>query len=105
MGYDFLLEKRLEFFLFIIKKKKVWIIINMGVVNLIGVVEKVVEIVNWLNIRIKVVVVMGDDVLKLIDRNGLILEINELLFYFGNVIFVNVYFGVEIMLLVLEIDV
>ncbi|MED4239638.1 acyclic terpene utilization AtuA family protein [Priestia megaterium] len=104
MGYDPLLEERLEILLPIIKKKKVRIITNMGAANPIGAAEKVVEIANRLNIEIKVAAVTGDDVLKLIDRNGLTLETNEPISHFDNVISANAYLGVETILPALETE-
>ncbi|HWL26696.1 MAG TPA: acyclic terpene utilization AtuA family protein, partial [Ureibacillus sp.] len=102
LGYDPLLEKRMERLLPIICKNKTRIITNMGAANPIGAAEKIVEIAQRLGISIKVAAVTGDDVLKYIHSDDRVLETNEPISSVQHVISANAYLGVEAVLPALE---
>ncbi|USK84943.1 acyclic terpene utilization AtuA family protein [Peribacillus asahii] len=102
LGYDPLLEKRMELLLPIICKNKTRIITNMGAANPIGAADKIVEIAQRLGISIKVAAVTGDDVLKYINTDDRVLETNEPISSVQHVISANAYLGVEAVLPALE---
>jgi hypothetical protein len=103
LGYDPLLEKRMELLLPIIVKNKVRLITNMGAANPVGAAEKIVEMARNLGVSVKVAAVTGDDVLQCIQGNEKVMETNEPLSSFGPLISANAYLGVEAMLPALEI--
>ena len=68
LGYDPLLEKRMELLLPVISKNKVRLITNMGAANPIGAAEKIVELAGKLGVSVKVAAVTGDDVFHSINQ-------------------------------------
>jgi hypothetical protein len=102
LGYDPLLEKRMELLLPVISKNKIRLITNMGAANPISAAEKIVDIAKRLEVSIKVAAVTGDDVLKFISLDEPALETNESISTFGDVISANAYLGVKSILPALE---
>lgn len=102
LGYDPLLEKRLELLLPILSKNKVRLITNMGAANPVGAAEKVAEMARNLGISIKVAAVTGDDVLALIRPNEKTLEDQTPMSAYGSLLSANAYLGVEAILPALE---
>ncbi|MDN4492618.1 acyclic terpene utilization AtuA family protein [Ureibacillus aquaedulcis] len=102
LGYDCLLEKRIEPLLPIISKNKVRLISNMGAANPVRAAEKVVEMANALGISIKVAAVIGDDVMAHIHAEERSLEGNLPLSSYGQLISANAYLGAEAILPALE---
>jgi hypothetical protein len=102
LGYDPLLEKRLELLLPILSKNKVRLITNMGAANPVGAAEKVAEMGRNLGIPIKVAAVTGDDVLALIRPNEKTLEDQTPMSAYGKLLSANAYLGVEAILPALE---
>ncbi|MEH7236390.1 acyclic terpene utilization AtuA family protein [Bacillus sp. JJ1562] len=102
VGYDPLLEKRLELLLPVISKNKVRLITNMGAANPVGAAEKVVEMAKNLGIHVKVAAVTGDDVLSQIQLHEKTLEAHTPLSSYGTLISANAYLGVEAILPALE---
>ncbi|WP_078410059.1 acyclic terpene utilization AtuA family protein [Priestia abyssalis] len=102
LGYDPLLEKRIELLLPVIKKNNVRLITNMGAANPVGAAQKVTEIAQRLGVSVKVAAVTGDDVLKHLSNDKTTLETNEPLSSFKRLISANAYLGVEAILPALE---
>ena len=75
-GYDLLLEKRLTPLLPILIKNKNCLITNMGAANPSEAARKVVELATRQNIKIKIAVITGDDVLSIIQQQAR--DINDL---------------------------
>ncbi len=98
LGYDPLLEKRLELLLPILSKNKVRLITNMGAANPVGAAEKVAEMARNLGIPIKVAAVTGDDVLALIRPNEKTLEDQTPMSAYEPLLSANAYLGVEAIL-------
>ncbi|WP_318153100.1 acyclic terpene utilization AtuA family protein [Metabacillus arenae] len=102
LGYDPLLEKRMELLLPIISKNNVRLITNMGAANPVSAAEKIAEMAKSLGTSIKVAAVTGDDVLQYISCDANVLEANEPLSSFGQLISANAYLGVKEILAGLE---
>jgi hypothetical protein len=95
MGYDPLLEKRIELLLPVLLKNKVRLITNMGAANPLAGAKKIIEIANRLKLSVKVAAVSGDDIFGKIDTTVPALETNKPLSSSGQVISANAYLGVE----------
>ncbi len=95
LGYDPLLERRMELLLDPIVKNKIVLITNMGAANPVAAVEKVVEIANKKGLRIKVAAVSGDDVLDKLTPESDILENGSKLSDYKNVVSANAYLGAD----------
>jgi hypothetical protein len=102
LGYDVLLERRMELLLPVIRKNNVRLITNMGAANPIAAAEKIIDIAKRLRISVKVAAVTGDDVLEHIHPEDYVLETNEPVSRFGPLISANAYLGVEALLPALE---
>jgi hypothetical protein len=102
LGYDPLLEKRMELLLPVISKNKVRLITNMGAANPIGAAEKIVELAKKLGVSVKVAAVTGDDVYHSINLEENALEVDKPLSSFGPLISANAYLGVKAILPALE---
>jgi hypothetical protein len=104
LGYDPLLERRIESLLAPLKKNKVRLITNMGAANPLAALEKVIAIAKRKKISIKVAAVTGDDVFDQINPNEKSLETGEALSKGGPIISANAYLGVEGILEALQSD-
>ncbi|WNC14304.1 acyclic terpene utilization AtuA family protein [Brevibacillus brevis] len=102
MGYDSLLEKRLEPLLPILKKNGIRLVTNMGAANPVAAAEKIVEIAKRQGIAIKVAAVTGDDVLGQLSPGQRTLEAGEPLSSYGPLISANAYIGADALLPALE---
>lgn len=104
LGYDPLLERRIESLIEPLKRNNVRLITNMGAANPLAALDKVIEIARRKNISIKVAAVTGDDVLDKINPNENSLETGEPLVKAGPLVSANAYLGVEGILEALETD-
>ncbi len=103
-GYDPLLEKRIFLLLPLVKKYKTRLITNMGAANPLAAADKIIELAREQNIKIKVAVVLGDDVFEKISGNETALETNEPLSKAGELISANAYLGADALLPALQSD-
>jgi hypothetical protein len=95
LGYDPLLERRIESLLEPLAKNKVKLITNMGAANPLAAADKVVEFAKRKKIHIKVAAVFGDDCLHLIDGTESTIESGLPLSSYGKLISANAYLGVD----------
>ncbi|MCI2256145.1 DUF1446 domain-containing protein [Domibacillus sp. PGB-M46] len=102
LGYDPLLEKRMELLLPALLQNGVRLITNMGAANPVGGAQKVVEIARRLGLSVKVAAVTGDDVLAFLDTDAPATETGKPLNSHGRVLSANAYLGVEAILPALE---
>jgi hypothetical protein len=102
LGYDPLLERRIEMLLPSLIKNKVRLITNMGAANPKAAAEKIVSIAKRLNLKLKVVAVTGDDVLDQLNGNEIAIETGKTLSTSGPLVSANAYLGVEGILQALE---
>ena len=103
-GYDPLLEKRIGLLLPLLKKYKTRLITNMGAANPLSAADKIIELAREQHIKIKVAVVLGDDVFEKISGNETALETNEPLSKAGELISANAYLGADALLPALQSD-
>lgn len=103
-GYDPLLEKRIRSLLPLLKKYKTRLITNMGAANPLAAADKIIELAREQHIKIKVAVVLGDDVFEKISGNETALETNEPLSRAGELISANAYLGADALLPALQSD-
>ncbi|MBD8038587.1 MULTISPECIES: acyclic terpene utilization AtuA family protein [Solibacillus] len=104
LGYDVLLEKRMQSLLPKLKNKATRIITNMGAANPQAGAEKILEIAKQLGIPIKVAVVTGDDVLSKISLDETVWETGKLLSEYGEILSANAYIGANALLSALQSD-
>lgn len=102
LGYDPLLERRIELLLPVLKKNNVRLITNMGAANPIAGADKVIEIAKRLGLSIKVAAVTGDDVLEHISGDEIAMETGKSLLDSGPIISANAYMGADAILPALE---
>lgn len=95
LGYDALLERRMEALLPILKRKGTRLVSNMGAANPLAAARKVVEIARRLGLELKVAAVLGDDVLDRLDRAAPTLETDRRLGDLGEIVSANAYLGAE----------
>ena len=98
LGYDPLLERRIELLLPVLKKNAVRLITNMGAANPVAGAEKIISIAKRLGISIKVAAVTGDDVFEHFTGNEIALETGEVLTASGPIISANAYLGADTLL-------
>lgn len=97
-GYDVLLERRIEGLLPLLLKHKTRLITNMGAANPIAGAKKILEIAKTAGLKVKVAVVLGDDVFEKLSGNEVSLEGNKPLKSYGKLISANAYLGVDAIL-------
>lgn len=102
LGYDLLLERRIELLLPVLKKNKVRLITNMGAANPFAGADKIIEIAKRLGISIKVAAVIGDDVLEYLTGEEIAMETGNPLSKSGPIISANAYMGTDAILPALE---
>ncbi|WP_421617522.1 acyclic terpene utilization AtuA family protein [Brevibacillus sp. TJ4] len=102
LGYDPLLEKRMERLLPAIKKHGIRLLTNMGAANPVAAAEKIVEIARRQGLSVKVAAVTGDDVLEKLDLQQPTLESGDPLASYGALISANAYIGVDALLPALQ---
>lgn len=104
LGYDPLLERRIESLLPHLLEKKVRLITNMGAANPLAAARKVVDIAQRLSLSLTVAAVTGDDVFSLLSGNETTLETGKPLADSGPLISANAYMGVDAILPALATD-
>ena len=102
LGYDPLLERRLELLLPVLKKNKVRLITNMGAANPVAGANKIIEIARRLNLSVTVAAVTGDDVYQLISGDEIAMETGKALKQSGQIISANAYLGADAIIPALE---
>jgi hypothetical protein len=95
LGYDPLLERRIESLLKPLTKNNVRLITNMGAANPLAAVDKVIRIAKRNGISLKVAAVLGDDVLDRINIHDNALETDQPLSASGKLLSANAYMGVD----------
>jgi hypothetical protein len=95
LGYDPLLERRIESLLNLLVKNKIRLITNMGAANPLAAADSVIEIARKRNVKLKVAAITGDDVLHLIDPDAKALETGKPLSESGKLLSANAYLGAE----------
>ncbi|WP_296705612.1 acyclic terpene utilization AtuA family protein [Algoriphagus sp.] len=102
LGYDPLLERRIEGLLPILAQKNIRLITNMGAANPLAGGKKILEIARLQGINISVAVVHGDDVFELISQDEKALESGRPISTYGNLISANAYLGIDAILPALQ---
>lgn len=97
-GFDILLERRIEGLLPLLRQNKTSLITNMGAANPIAGAEKIIEIARRQGWKIKVAVVLGDDVFSRISGDELSMEGKSPLNSYGSLVSANAYLGVDAIL-------
>jgi hypothetical protein len=95
LGYDPLLDRRIESLLPLLKKNNVQLITNMGAANPLAALQRVIEIAKQKNVSVKVAAITGDDVLDIIDPHEKAMETGMPLSSHGPLISANAYLGVD----------
>lgn len=103
-GYDVLLERRIEGLLPLLLKNQTRLITNMGAANPLAGAKKILEIAKRLGPKVKVAVVLGDDVFDKITGEELSFEGNQPLRSYGKLVSANAYLGVDAILPALATD-
>lgn len=104
LGYDILLERRIEGLLPLLLQHNTRLITNMGAANPLAGARKILEIATRQGLKAKVAVVLGDDVFEHISGDELSLEGSRPLNSYGKLVSANAYLGVEAILPALQID-
>jgi hypothetical protein len=104
MGYDLLLERRMELLLPFLKKHGVKLLTNMGAANAVAAADKVIEIANRLGISVKVAAVTGDNVFPMLTGEELAMETGKPLHHSGVILSANAYLGIDSILPALQSD-
>ena len=103
-GYDVLLERRIEGLLPLLLQNQTHLITNMGAANPVAGAKKILEIAKKLELKVKVAVVLGDDVFEQLSGEELSLEGNKPLNSYGKLVSANAYLGVDAILPALATD-
>lgn len=103
-GYDVLLERRIEGLLPLLLQHKTRLITNMGAANPLAGAKKILEIAQKLGLKVKVAVVLGDDVYEQLSGEEFSLEGNKPLNSYGKLVSANAYLGVDAILPALATD-
>lgn len=98
MGYDPLLERRIESLLPHLLDQKVRLVTNMGAANPLAAAEKIIEIAQRLERSVKVAVVTGDDVFSQLTGDEPSLETGQPLVDSGPLLSANAYLGADAIL-------
>jgi len=103
-GYDVLLERRIEGLLPLLNQTQTRLITNMGAANPVAGAHKILEIAKKQGLKVKIAVVLGDDVIHQITGAELSMEGNQALNSYGKLISANAYLGVDAILPALTTD-
>ncbi|GAB3026416.1 acyclic terpene utilization AtuA family protein [Spirosoma pulveris] len=98
LGYDPLLERRIESLLPHLLDKKVRLITNMGAANPLAAAQKIVDIAKRLSLSVTVAAVTGDDVFSLLSGSETALETGKPLADSGPLVSANAYMGIDAIL-------
>jgi hypothetical protein len=104
VGYDVLLERRIEGLLPLLIQTNTRLITNMGAANPIAGAQKILEIAKNQGLKVKIAVVLGDDVFGQISGEELSMEGNKPLNSYGKLVSANAYLGADAILPALETD-
>lgn len=104
LGYDPLLERRIESLLPHLLEKKVRLITNMGAANPLAAAQKIIDIAQRLSLLVTVAAVTGDDVFSLLSGSETALETGKPLADSGPLVSANAYMGVDAILPALATD-
>lgn len=102
LGYDPLLERRMQMLLPAAKKNGVRLITNMGAANAIAAADVIVDVARRKGLNVKVAALTGDDVLEQIGPRTALLESPRPMAAFGVPLSANAYLGVEQLLPAIE---
>ncbi|WP_111671916.1 acyclic terpene utilization AtuA family protein [Algoriphagus litoralis] len=103
-GYDEFLERRVSGLLPLLLKNQTRLITNMGAANPLAGGKKILEIAKRLGLKVKVAVVLGDDVFDKITEEELSFEGHKPLRSYGKLVSANAYMGVDALLPALATD-
>lgn len=98
LGYDPLLERRIELLLPCLLANKVRLITNMGAANPLAAAQKIIDIAHRLSLPVTVAAVTGDDVFSLLSNSETALETGQPLSDSGPLLSANAYLGVDAIL-------
>ncbi|GAB3762643.1 acyclic terpene utilization AtuA family protein [Spirosoma pomorum] len=98
LGYDPLIERRIELLLPHLITNNVRLITNMGAATPLAAGQKIIEIAQRLSLTIKVAVVTGDDVFTQLTGSEAALETGNPLSASGTLISANAYLGIDAIL-------
>lgn len=104
LGYDPLLERRIESLLPHLRENKVRLITNMGAANPLAAARKIVEIAQRLALSVTVAAVTGDDVFRLLSGRETAMETGKPLSDAGALVSANAYLGTDAILPALATD-
>jgi hypothetical protein len=104
LGYDPLLERRMDGLLPLLVKHKTRLITNMGAANPWAAGKKILEIAKKKKIQVKVAVVLGDDVFTQLQGDEFSMEGEKPLNRYGKLISANAYLGIDAIIPALETD-
>ncbi len=102
LGYDPLLERRMELLLPLLKAHGVRLISNFGAANPLAAADAIIEIARRYGISIRIAVVTGDDVLAAIEPGMPTLESGTSIDACGELVSANAYLGAEALMPALE---
>lgn len=102
LGYDPLLERRIESLLPHLLAHKVRLVTNMGAANPLAAAQKIVDIARRLGLPVAVATVTGDDVFSQLSGHETALETGKPLLASGPLLSANAYLGVDAILPALE---
>lgn len=103
-GFDVLLERRMEGLLPLLLHHNTRLITNMGAANPLAGAQKILELAARKGLKVKVAVVLGDDVFDSISGNELSMEGNKPLHSYGQLVSANAYLGIDAILPALKTD-
>ncbi len=103
-GYDILLERRMEGLFPLLLHHKTRLITNMGAANPLAGAQKILELASKKGLKVKVAVVLGDDVFDSITGNELSMEGQKPLHSYGQLVSANAYLGIDAILPALKTD-
>ena len=98
LGYDPLLERRIELLLPDLLARNVRLITNMGAANPLAAAEKICVIARRLNLSVTVAAITGDDVFHLLSGDEKVLETGQPLTASGPLVSANAYLGADAIL-------
>ncbi|MFD1143609.1 acyclic terpene utilization AtuA family protein [Larkinella insperata] len=98
LGYDPLLERRIESLLPHLLGKKVRLMTNMGAANPLAAAQKIIAIAQRLSLSVTVSAVTGDDVFSLLSGSESALETGQPLTESGPLVSANAYLGIDAIL-------
>jgi len=102
LGYDPLLERRMELLLPLLKAHDVRLISNFGAANPLAAADAIISIARRLDLPIRIAVVTGDDVLAAIEPGMPTLESGTSIDGCGELVSANAYLGAEALMPALE---